>query len=217
MSSSRKASNSSASKKKKTLIIIAVCAGAVAAVIAVLFFCGVFGPAGVRPNFVPDKLTNDFDPENAVPIEKDERYLEYDRDVHYEYAGLGVILTDGYQFSDGDQAKLFKAFFDALKAGDSAALKACFVDGYFDSNESPDGLTPQRVYDIWVNYYSGSEKVKLGDESYDVDNFKVVYKIRLNDYSFRSDTVSDVWKPQIFQIALVGDEYRIVNINRFYS
>ena len=216
MSASEKSKKSPKTKKKTVAAVVAGIAAATAA--GFLIFSGVFSTPGVKPNYVPEKLTGDFSPELFVPLEEDEKYLALDRDVHYEYAGVGVILTDDSRFSDsGDCARLFKDFFDALKAGDADALKACFVDGYFESNDSPDGLQPQRVYDIWVSYYSGSENVKLGDAVYEVENFKVLYKLRFNDLTFRADTVSDVWKPQIFQVALVDGEYRIVNVNQFYS
>lgn len=203
------------STKIKLAVIVAVIAAAAAA--AVLFFCGVFSSPGVKSNYVPQKYTGEFDPELFVPFDKDEKYLTLDRSIHYEYAGVGIIITDDRQFPEGDCAKLFKDFFDALKAGDPDALRACFVDGYFDSNAFPDSLGPQRVYDIRVSYYSSSENVKFGDEVYDLENFKVLYKLRFNDFTFRADTASDVWKPQLFQIALIDGEYRIVNVNQFYS
>ncbi|MBQ9544228.1 MAG: hypothetical protein IJV00_03785 [Clostridia bacterium] len=211
MSSPKKADG-----KKKRIVVIAV-AAAIAAAVGVLYFTGAFKKPGVNANYVPPKLIGEFLPEEIIPLEEDEEYFSLDRDVHYEYAGVGTILTDGTQFSSGDCAKLFKKFFDALKAGDLAALKECYVEGYFDSNESPDSLTPQRAYDIRVSFYSSSEDVKFGDTVYDLENFKVVYKLRFNDLTFRSDTLSDVWKSQLFQIALVDGEYRIVNINQFFS
>lgn len=200
--------------KNKILLVLGC---AVVLVLACVLIVHLFLPNGVVPDYRPPAVTLEFDTlsrtEAAVDPDKDEAFYQQTvRDILYTYGGQTVLLTDENYDDREDQGKFFKEYMDSLKAGSWESYQRFFADGYFNNNETKEGMNPQRLYDIEIVYHSESKGIVLEGKSYDVENFTVKYKIFANDGSFRNDIFSDVWKPQIYQIAETEGGYRIVNI-----
>ncbi len=169
--------------------------------------------SGYRPpalSFEPESISRT---EAAIDEDKNEAFYQQTvRDVWYTYAGQTLLLNDENYDDRNDQGKFFKELMDVIKAGDWNAYQGFFAEGYFDHNESKEAMTPQRLYDIVVEYNSDSKGITMAGITYDVENFVVKYKILANDGSYRNDLPSDTWKPQVYQIAETDAGYRIVNI-----
>lgn len=200
-------------KKRNRRILWGSVIGAVVVLIALVIL---FHPAtGIVQNYRPDPIVIDkmaLTPSEAAKAKKE--YEEDDKSVKFEYGKLTRMLTEeNYaEMGDDDPGKFFKEFIDTIKAGDWQAYQSFFVDGYFDKNEKQDKMTPQKLYHVEVLYNDSSENITMGDKSYNVENFKVRYKILENDFTYRADMRGNQWVPQIFQVAKTEDGYRIVNV-----
>ena len=200
-------------KPRTKKLVIVICAAAALAAAGFVLVPRIFSQGNVNARYNPPKLTFDELPEAFIPFDKDEEYYTLNRDVFFSYAGTEVLLSDAFDGSGfNSAAKFFKDYFDTLKKADDLSLKEYYAEDYFEDNDYPEGYSPQRLYDIHADFHS-SGSVTLEGETYQVDNYVVKYRIRYNDGTFRNDLKSDVWNPQLYQISLIGGQYRIVNVS----
>ncbi len=205
----------------KTKVLLLGGAALVLILAGVLIFPLLF-PGGVIPDYKPPAVTLEFETVSRTEAGRDEEkneeyYKGMLKDILYTYGGQTVLLTDENYDDREDAGKFFKEFMDSVKAGSWESCQRFFAEGYFNENDTKENMTPQRLYDIEISYHSESKGIVLAGNSYDVENFTVKYKILANDGTFRNDVPSDVWKPQIYQIAQTSGGYRIVNIINILS
>lgn len=133
---------------------------------------------------------------------KDEEYMGLDRQLWYHDGGLGV----GYDLDDedafigsGDAVLFFAEYFKTVIAGDTDKYNGFFTDRYIREFGEHVRFAPQMLYDIHIHQLSEATSTD-GSGSW---TFKVEYKIRRNDGTFRNDIPSDGSRALYFN--LVGD------------
>ena len=196
----------------------AIGSGGVLLVLAGVFLLpALLGNKGIIHGYRPPAVSYEIGTVSRTEAARDEAkneeyYQQQEKDVWYTYAGQSMLITDKNYEARNDQGRFFKEFIDSIKAGDWQSYQRFFVDEYFNGNETKEKMTPQKLYDIEVEYISDSKGITMAGKTYDVENFKVRYKILANDSTYRNDLPSDIWKPQVYQVAETPAGYRIVNI-----
>lgn len=129
----------------------------------------------------------------------DPDYAEMDKDVFFlDDSGFGEKLTEKDADSTGARG-VFYNYFESLKNGDAEGHAALLSDSCVKNFEVPVFFTAQMVYDIKVSF--------MRADSYDgqyVEKYRVSYKIRKNDGTYRADVGSDSAKPMIFETVRIG-------------
>ncbi len=142
-----------------------------------------------------------FNPDYEEDIFEDEVYLDLNRYILYTDGALSIYLANENDFAaTGEVATFFGEYFDAVIMGDHRRLNACFTEEYREEHGEMTRFTMQKLYDM--------EVVKLAEyiinegtaDQTTVYEFKVSYRIRRNNGTFRDDLESGVARPQIYQL-----------------
>ena len=199
------------SKRRKALVILAVVL-ALAAVAGITLFVidRVEKSKSARTPYLADVYEAEpnrfavYDPD-APSIFEDENYLSLDRSIHIARGGEEIAVPpDGADTADA-LAVFFVDYFDALAHGDTQRYNSLFTEAYFEAYDKQADFSDQRVYDIHVTLLGATD-----DESR--VSYKVEYKIKKNNGTFRRDIYSDSSRPMIFDLVKSGERYLIDNM-----
>ena len=197
-------------RRKAFVILIVVLALAAAAGIALLVIDRVEKANAPRSPYLADVYESApnrfalYDPD-APSIFTDESYLSLDRDIHVGRGGEEfTVSADGADNADA-VSLFFLDYFDALAHGDTDRYNSLFTDGYFEKYDKQSDFSEQRVYDIHVALLGATD-----DENR--VSYKVEYKIKKNNGTFRRDIYSDSSRPLIFDLVKSGDTYLVDNM-----
>ena len=142
-------------------------------------------------------------------IEADEGYLGLNRYLRYTDGPYSTYLANERDLAAiGPVAYFFRAYFDAIIAGDSEAYNSFFTEEYRKEAGEKGRFTKQKVYDV--------ELVKLSEyrpeteERLTVWEFDVSYRIRQNNGTFRDDIESDAARRQVYQLVRDDSDGKIL-------
>lgn len=135
-------------------------------------------------------------------LRKDERYLGYDKTIHYydPRTGVTVGIENGDYKDYGECVERLADLIAVMMAGDADGYNAFFSDLYFESNEPQGAFSMQKIYDIKVSPYSEEEKKTADGGSYTEYIYALDYKIRKNNGTLRPDLASDGIRTQYILI-----------------
>ena len=200
-------------KKKRILIIVLIVMTVLAALSYVLTYHGEDAAAFFRSLKKGKNATHSdysdelrsylfYPTDYGLDPTKDEEYMGLDRQMWYHEGGLGI----GYDLDDPDallgcsDAVLFFAdYFRTVIAGKTDRYNSLFTNRYIRENGEHVRFAPQMLYDIHIYQLSES----TSSDGVSTWTFKVEYKIRRNDGTFRNDIPSDGARALYF--TLTGD------------
>lgn len=196
-------------------LIIAVIAGAF-----VLYSDGFF----VSKKKQSSSSFNFYEADYSYDIMQDPIYRDYITPSFIIYrddsAGKSISVSDEtYSEYEGSAAKVLIDLLLAIQSGDENAYNSCFGDdylaavgkdllvsdgkdasGYSDEElialGSKDRFTPQKVYDAVITDRGTSKKTNGNGKEFNAYYFRLEYKIRHNNGTFRTDMDSDSSRPQ---------------------
>lgn len=231
---------------KKKIIVIMITVLLIVAELTVIFYmisCGFFIRQTQRSGggfiFYPDI-------DYTYDIMQDEGYVELITPSFITYkdesAGTSVSVPEESYESYGDSATgLLIRLLLSVQAGDADSYNACFGDeylvavgrasliedgkdptGYSDGQLRELGLEPsftmQKVYDAVITDYGSSRQTDGSGNAFDAYYYRLEYKIRHNNGTFRTDMDSDSYRPQDIVIRLNADgEYEIISVTTYYT
>ena len=172
--------------------------GALALLLALLALAGILKLVSVflkRPE--PEEQTPYIVFESAdydADITQDEAYMQQDRRV---WVSVGAF---------------FERYFNALKMGDAAALRACYTDECARVLKLPGRITQQRVYDILLTLVSTAERSDDAGVKYTESVYRFEYKIMKNDGTFRGDLESGAVRAQLVTLSEYPGEVKISDV-----
>lgn len=141
-------------------------------------------------------------PENFDIFQYDEYMKRGDRGVIYRNNNLEEELTDKTVMDCNPGVQVMYKLIDAIKRGDEDTYNS-LLSGKIEKKKP---FTQQQVYAILVVQIN---TLDVEENSY---YFKVEYKIRENNGSFRTDIGSDMAKTQYFTVKLIDGNYLVDSI-----
>ena len=144
-------------------------------------------------------------------ITQDESYMQQDRRVWVSAGALSAPIDDEV-YEDVPLYVFFEGYFNALKAGDAAALRACYTDECARALKLPARITQQRVYDILLTLVSTAERSDDAGFKYTESVFLFEYKIMKNDGTFRGDLESGAVRAQLVTLSEYPGEVKISDV-----
>ncbi len=157
------------------------------------------------PSFVFESADYDAD------ITEDEEYMRQDRRVWVSVGALSAPLDDEV-YEDTPLYVFFETYFNALKTGDAAALRACYTEECAAALKIPKRITQQRVYDILLTLISSEEKTDEEGVKCTEHVYRFEYKIMKNDGVFRRDLESGTVRPRIVTLREYPDAVVISDV-----
>ncbi len=141
-------------------------------------------------------------------IEKNERYLQCDRNFYFgtddgTVSSYRAITTEDTK-SLGEYSVFFYNYFQSLKDGDAQALKTFYSKDFLENDPLPEAITRQKLYEVYALEYQDATEYDTEGNVYYFKDFIVKYKILENDGTFRDDLPSGVSREQAYR--LVKDE-----------
>lgn len=154
-------------------------------------------------------------------IEDDKKYMQLDRTLYYS-DGTERFSVSERTSEFGPCCTLFYDYFEKVKTGDFQNYYSLFTERYVNEHGNINFFTKknlvftkQKIYSIDVILVR-EYKVEEGDYSGStVYEYKVSYKIKDNNGTFRRDILSDETVPLMFQLIKTGDTVKINDIS-FY-
>lgn len=142
----------------------------------------------------------------------DPKYMLQTREIYYLEANTGVLVTDDTRNTVRNTAIFFERYFKLAVEGKFTEFQELFDKSFYNGLEIPEKFTPQKIYDIEVEFYqensdSSNEKVKY-------EYYIVRYKIMYNNGTFRNDIGSNEVRPLMFTIMKNGDSSKIIGIEK---
>ena len=191
-------------RKGRVLLFFLILVGLLAVLIGIDLLIGSGGLASLfsadRPETakrVTDLWPVDYDED----IMTDEGYLGLNRYIRYADGGYATYLASERDLAAASPAAaFFRAYFDAVIAGDAEAYNACFTDEYRRQNGEKGRFTAQKIYDIEVEKLVEYRLNEDTPEEILVWEFDVSYRIRQNNGTFRDDIESDTARKQVYQL-----------------
>lgn len=148
-----------------------------------------------------------FSADYSADLDKDLIYSAKDTDVFFtDHTGFGEYLTEADSDINSTRGLLYR-YFQSLKNGDGAAHAALLSGEYKKNFVVQTRFTPQKVYDIKVDFLTGDSI----NGKY-VEKYNVTYKIYKNDGTYRADIPSDVAKTMVFEVVNEDNCYYINSI-----
>ncbi len=141
-------------------------------------------------------------PEDFDIFKYDEYMKRGDRGFIYCNNNLEEELTDETVKDKNPGVQVMYKLIDAIKRGDEKTYNSLLSSKI----EKKKSFTQQQVYAIFVT------QINTLDVEANSYYFKVEYKIRENNGSFRTDIGSDMAKTQYFTVKLIGGNYLIDSI-----
>ncbi len=197
--------------------------GAAVALLLILLVCGCFDAligtvVGWFGREEAARQIDFYEPDYETDIFTYEPWLALDRTVYFHDGGQTLPLDQIDNLEEMNPAALlFYRAFQALTAGDAAALRELFAPEAPARKNLPETFTMQKVYDISVEWIDAQKITEKGHpyEGRILYSYKVNYAILRNDGTYRKDMGSDERVPHIVQ--LVGGEdsvqfYQILSI-----
>ncbi len=206
-------------RSKKTVIILIA--------VSVAFVALYFGIQGIA-SLVKERIRREeaekkgsgtskisFYPVNySENIENDETYMGLDRNIYFEEPGLGTryaVDTETLEDVSESYRSTFAVLVDYLEAataGDAERLNSLFSDYYYSNGgKTKSRFTQQKIYDMVITLAGDATPDLPGtDVAY---YYKVEYKIRMNNGTFRNDMGSDGSKFELFAVSVRGGEAAI--------
>jgi len=151
-----------------------------------------------------------YEPNYHEDIFADEEYMGKNRYITYTNGAESFTVTDGNYARHGAPVAVLAQYIEGAVAGDAQAVNALFSDAYYEVNEPYERFTPQKIYDVEIEYLQSEED---GDDmlyAYDVD-----YKIMRNNGTFRNDIESDASRTLVFVLRESADGILIESVSGY--
>lgn len=203
------ASNSTDRKKAlKKIIIAVIIAFAVLLVLlgALYLFSEVIQREKVDYTEKNDSIFY-FSADYSADPDNDLVYAAKDKEVFFtDHSGFGEYLTEA-DGSVNNVKGLMYNYFNSLKNGDAQAHNALLSAEYKRNFVVQERFTPQKVYDIKVDFLVGD-----GKNGVYIQKYSVSYKIYKNDGTYRADIGSDVSCTMVFEVVNQANKVYINSI-----
>ena len=150
----------------------------------------------------------DFYPSDySIDITADEEYMKLDRQLHYKYGGetIGLAVDECPRY--GLSIGMLGRYFESVKNGEYETYNEYFTDEYFENQTNKAEFTPQKLYDIEVEFISTTEL----DGGVVSNIYYVRYKIRQNTGTFRNDIGSDMSRDLVYEVREYPDGTALIN------
>ncbi|MBE6636347.1 MAG: hypothetical protein E7618_00920 [Ruminococcaceae bacterium] len=134
-------------------------------------------------------------------IFEEEEYMAEERRLLYRVGGEGVYLANKTDcLNTGDVAIFFFDYFEAIIRGNHEQYNAMFTDSYLAEYGRKDRFTMQQIYDVEMNQLREYTINEGEPDQTTVYEFRVGYRIRRNNGTFRDDLASRELRWQIYQL-----------------
>ncbi len=186
-------------KKKRLTAITAIILCILALLTVTLWQSGLLSKIFKKKDYVSFPPVHLFPVNYNEDIFRDEEYLKLDRRLNF-IDGIESRLIDSPEDASGNTiAVFFLKYFECITLGDSLGYCEMFTDEYRSRFPDKESFTMQKIYEMTAERESdvAGEKPPSGVI---VHRFKVSYKIKENNGSFKNDLASDTVRPQIYRI-----------------
>ncbi len=190
-------------KQARTLLIV------LAVLFAVLLVLNLLSDSSVLSKLLPHKGGDDgerepvflFNPDYELNIFEDEGYLNLNRLIRYQEGAITIYLVNENDYlAGGKPAVFFGEYFDAVIRGDHNRYNALLSKDFIEKNGTKDRFTMQQLYDIEIVKLNEFIEDEGTPQQITVTEFRVSYRIRRNNGTFRDDLESGAARPQIYQL-----------------
>lgn len=121
--------------------------------------------------------------------------------------GITKYLPEEEYSRNGEALNLMTDLVIAIQMGDAHAYNDCFSNEYLQT-EGPKGeYTKQKIYDVLITYVSENTEKGITTAVY-----RLQYKIRHNNGTFRNDMGSDGYREQTFVLSDASGEMKVKQI-----
>ncbi len=156
--------------------------------------------------YIPPRYTGSFaEADFSEDISLDTEYLAYDRAIRYvdgnEQNGITVKLSDANVIGYGNEVVFLYNMIQTIIAGDHAAYNAMLSAHYLKYIGEVPAFTPQKLYDIRI--IPADYELTRQDEV--LLCYRVEYRIKDNNGTFRFDIGSDVSREVLYVLKSTGD------------
>lgn len=198
--------------KKRKLVITFIVIGSVLVILSLIAFLGPKVFDKILSSNNESEVIFFYPADYSVNPFNDPKYMLQQRDVYYLEANTGVLVTDETRNSIRTTAGFFEKYFNLAIEGKFEEFQDLFDKSLYNGLDIPEKFTPQKIYDIEVEFYqeqndSANEKVKY---EYYIVRFKIMY----NNGTFRNDIGSDETRPLMFTIMKNGETDKIIGIEK---
>lgn len=142
----------------------------------------------------------------------DPKYMLQLRDVYYLEGNTGVLITDDTRDTVRKTSTFFESYFKLAIEGKYDEFQSLFDKSLYNGIKIPELFTPQKIYDIEVEFYQELNDSANNNITYEY--FIVRYKIMYNNGTFRNDIGSDETRPLMFTIMKNGDSLKLIGIEK---
>lgn len=164
-----------------------------------------------------------FEPDYDTDISTIYEYMRLNRRIYYTRDNQRQEVTG--KFAPDTFAEFFYDYFSALLAGypdADGSFDGFFSEVYLEKNGGHSRFTPQKIYDIDVEFNS-YQSISAGEgdknvpyDRYSLAVFDVRYKIYHNDGTYRKDIAGDSTIPQIVTLLVSPDGDLSINSVSYY-